>query len=271
MPKLGRPKRLEWDLCKVKECESTTEGGAKGFCPTHYHQFHRGLRGEDGALLRQPQRVSSYGEGARCLAPGCGRRPKVRGLCAKHIQQFQAGKLRMKLPTDGHKRSATAYRAAKCLVEGCPQRAVNHWMCSKHSQQRRAGILDAAGNQLREMLALGRRHKEGPIVDGAGYLLVVAPEGYQGKTRDGDRVLQHRLVLEQYLGRLLLPYEIVHHKNGDRADNRLENLELLDGRARHGQGHPPGSSYTKEQLQVALDHLQINDPEAYSALLKRRQ
>jgi hypothetical protein len=39
-------------------------------------------------------------------------------------------------------------------------------------------------------------------------------------------VLEHVLVVSRYLGRALLPHENVHHKNGDRADNRLENLEL---------------------------------------------
>lgn len=62
-----------------------------------------------------------------------------------------------------------------------------------------------------------------------GYInLLVGPDVYQ---------LEHRWVMEKFLNRLLSKTEVVHHINGDKTDNRIENLELFSSKSEHMRHH----------------------------------
>ena len=75
------------------------------------------------------------------------------------------------------------------------------------------------------------RWKNGRVKDGAGCIRILCPDHPQANCR--GYVFEHRLVMEKYLGRFLEPEEVVHHLNGQRDDNRIENLSLCMDDADH--------------------------------------
>lgn len=100
-----------------------------------------------------------------------------------------------------HRRDFLAGRpllAEKCSVEGCnlPKKGgLGFRKCELH-----------AGRTLTEQ----------------GYVLLEISDGSGAR----ERILEHRAVMESHLGRKLYGDENVHHKNGVKHDNRIENLEL---------------------------------------------
>lgn len=107
-----------------------------------------------------------------------------------------------------------------CKVPDCVNKAHTRGWCNSHYiRWQRFGDVMAD-------IPLKKRGKRG-----SGY---INPDGYRKITVDGKKRSEHSVVMESVIGRSLLPEETVHHKNGQRDDNRPENLELWS------TSQPPG-------------------------------
>ena len=91
------------------------------------------------------------------------------------------------------------------------------------------------GVALRGRGRRGEQHGswQGGVKMSKGYRMVQHPNGSLDKNNRRVYILEHRLVMEQHLGRPLLQDEVVHHKNNDVLDNRIENLGLFVNNADH--------------------------------------
>jgi hypothetical protein len=118
-----------------------------------------------------------------------------------------------------------------CDFPECGRLRNSHGYCMHHAR------LHAKGEELRPL----RPHVKGGGHYSDGYRYVTHPETKKS-------VAEHRLVMEQHLGRPLLPHESVHHLNGQRADNRLENLELWSRHQPTGQRVADKVAWARELL-----------------------
>lgn len=139
-----------------------------------------------------------------CKEKDCNNQGYARGWCQKHYDMHRA------LGTFGSKR---------CSVEGCDDYAHSKGMCRMHY------IRLINEGDPGEVEPRKRADGEGCITE----------KGYKKITVDGKYYFEHRYIMEIHLGRPLKEDETVHHKNGNRSDNRIENLELWSSQQPYGQ------------------------------------
>lgn len=124
-----------------------------------------------------------------------------------------------------------------CVMDDCNNDHLAKGFCSKHYTAFRT-FLDKDRQP--------KHHKRINPQKEKGYVNLYMPDHPYATM--GGFIKEHRYVMEQHLGRLLEPGENVHHKNGDRSDNRIENLELWSVKQPKGQRVEDKVEYAMEIL-----------------------
>lgn len=207
--------------CRAPFCDRPAY--ARDHCSRHYKQLLR-----HGEL--QPDHAP-----ADCAVEDCHRRAVTRGWCHGHyLRVLRTGELR------AQRTLARPLGGATCSVEGCTEPQHARTWCSTHYQRWRTT------GSLQSEVTVRRLSGQGHLTH--GYFKVPVPLELRHLTGGSTELTEHRLVMAVHLNRPLAPDEAVHHRNGDRTDNRLENLELWSVMQPSGQRVTDKVAYAMELL-----------------------
>lgn len=173
----------------------------------------------------------------KCEFKNCGRN-KVNGgkYCRSHYRQKQHG-------IEKDIRINKYPIGSVCIIDSCDNHILAKELCRKHYLRNYSN---------------GDPEKTLRAENGSGYK---DSNGYRWITINGKKMLEHRYIMEKKLGRKLYSHENVHHKNGNKSDNRLNNLELWST-------YQPSGQRIIDKLEWAKEIIKMYDKEFNSNVVQ---
>jgi|SRR5579884_646920 len=214
---------------------------SKGWCEAHYRrQLRNGEMQADRAVGDRPAPRP-------CMVADCPRTSTERGLCHAHyLRLIRNGEVQADIPV-GRSRNGM------CMAEGCSDPARARQLCNVHYHRLLRDGDPGEQTPITRLPGLGHSSH--------GYFVVPVPAHLRWLVNGETKSLEHRFVMARALGRPLTADESVHHRNGDRKDNRIENLQLWSRWQPRGQR-------VSDKIAFAVELLEQYAPELLSKKLE---
>lgn len=179
-----------------------------------------------------------------CSITDCGGEHIARGYCSFHYKRWQIhGDALADKPKDT-KSIRLRNQNLICISEGCDRPAKRAQMCFAHYQRfKKTGNTNP--NKPITVRKGWYKHKSGYVV--------IPAKGHPNANKAGS-IMEHIKIMSNHLGRPLIKEENVHHRNGKRDDNRIENLELWLKRQPAGQRVSDLIHYANEIINLYGDN-----------------